>query len=187
MKKNQTSIRKFLSAFLLGTVVIAGCKTPTTVDSGPIRARTFSFLRPRPQPEFAERRQPIHQLIQDAIAQNLAARGVKQVPDGGEVTAAYMLVVGNNATTSAINEYFGHTPDAAALSERAHAAYTGSAERNSFEAGTLIIDLVDPATHKVLFRGNVTRKILREAPLDARQSRIQEAVNAALAEVRVEH
>jgi hypothetical protein len=72
------------------------------------------------------------------------------------------------------------------LIDKAHEAYTEGDQRNYFEAGTLLIDIIDSRTHKVLLRNYVTRPILQKPPVDARKARIQEAVNEALKGVRVE-
>jgi hypothetical protein len=177
---------KFWFSMAAVVLVIAGCKTATHVDKGPIKAATFSFLRPGPLPEaaFAEKRQQVHAFIQQAIANNLAAKGVTAVAQGGEVTVAYLIIVGNNVSTSAINDYFGYTADAMALVDKAQKAYTEGAQRNYFEAGTLLIDIVDPRTQKVLARNCVTRPVLQNPTAEVRQAHLQEAVNAALEGVR---
>jgi hypothetical protein len=177
-----------LSSLAAAAFVFAGCSTPAHVDSGPIKAATFSFLRPGPLPEaaFAEKRQQVHALVQEAIVTNLTAKGLKKVADGGDVTIAYLIIVGNNGTTSAINDYFGYSPDAMALVDKAHEAYTEGNQRNYFEAGTLLIDIVDSRTHKVLARNYVTRSVLQNPTAEVRRERIQEAVNAALKGVRIE-
>jgi uncharacterized lipoprotein YajG len=178
-----------LIGLAVAALVLAGCKTPTRVDKGPIKASTFSFLRPGPLPEaaYAESRQQIHGLIQEAIANNLAAKGVRAVAAGGDVTVAYLIIVGNNVSTSEINDYFGYTPDALALGDKAQKAYTSNSQRNFFEAGTLLIDIVDSRTQKVLARNYATRPLLQNPPLDVRKARIQEVVNEVLSPVRFEH
>jgi hypothetical protein len=170
-------------------LVVVGCKTPTHVDKGPIKAATFSFLRPGPLPEaaFTENAQQVHAIIQQAITSDLAAKGVRAVPTGGDVTVAYLIVVGNNVSTSAINDYFGYTADAAALADKAQKAYTEGPQRNYFEAGTLLIDIVDARTQKVLARNYATRPVLQNPTVAARQANIQAAVNEILARVRFEH
>jgi hypothetical protein len=189
MDMNKASMNlSLLSGLAVAVVVIAGCSTPSHVDKGPIKATTFSFMRPGPLPEaaFAEKRQQVHALVQEAIANNLAAKGVRLAAEGGDVTIAYLIVVGNNAMTSSINDYFGYGPDATALVDKAHKAYTEGDQRSYFEAGTLLIDIVDPRANKVLARNYVTRQVLRDASADVRKARIQEAVNEALQGVRFE-
>jgi hypothetical protein len=172
----------------VAALLIGGCKTPTRVDKGPIKAATFSFLHPGPLPEaaFSENRQQIHALIQEAISNNLTGKGLRWVQSGGDLTVAYLIVVGNNVTTSAINDYFGYSPDATALVDRAHKAYTEGQQREYFQAGTLLIDLIDSRTQKVLARNYVTRQLLQNPSADVQKERIQEAVNEALQGVRIE-
>src|SRR5262245_34506258 len=120
-------------------LALAGCSsTPTKVDSGPIHARTFSYVDrgPKGEPAFVDNTEAVHKLIQQAITKNLTGRGITQVPKGGDVIVGYLLIVGNNASTMAINDYFGYGRDASGLQDKAHDAYTGSKNPNSFEAGT---------------------------------------------------
>lgn len=150
-----------------GLIILAGCSsTPTKVDTGPIRARTFSFVNTSPNalPAYADNRQAIHPMIQKAITDNLAAKGVTFTPSGGDVTVGYLVIVGNNASTTAINDHFGYGGDAAGLHDKAQSAYAGSKNPNYFEAGTLVIDISDAKTFKLLKRGYATRPVLRNLP-----------------------
>ena len=176
---------KLFFSIAVAALAVAGCTTPTHVSTGTIKATTFSFLRPGPLPEaaFTENRQQVHAVVQQAITSNLAAKGLRSVPTGGDVTVAYLIVVGNNATTSAINDYFGYGTDAMALLDKAQKAYTESAHRNYFQAGTLLIDIVDARTQKVLARNYATRPILQNPTAEERQANVQAAVNEALANV----
>ena len=142
----------------------------------------------RTAPTYAEDRQAAHALMQQAIINNLAQKGVKQVSNGGDVTVAYLVVVGNNATTTSLNRYFGYGSDADAWVNWVHKQQTKkNTSRNYFEAGTLVIDLVDPATSKVLQRRSIQAQILRELPLETRAARAQAVVDQALADVRIAH
>lgn len=166
-----------------GMMSLAGCaSTPTQVDTGSIRARSFSFVDPGPKaaPAYVDNRQAIHALIQDAIIRNLAAKGLTRTASGGDVTVGYLVIVGNNATTTSINEYFGYGSDAAGLHEKAQKAYTGSKDPNCFEAGTLVIDVVDSKSFKLLKRGHASRPVLRNLSAEARTARLQEVVDEIL-------
>lgn len=169
-------------------VILAGCaSTPTRVDTGPVRARTFSFVDrgPKPGPAYADNRESVHAMIQQAIVKNLASRGVTKTASGGDITASYLLIIGNNASTTTIDDYFGYGEDEAHLRDAAHTAYTQSKNPNFFEAGTLLIDLVDGKSFKVLKRNYATRPLLRELPPDARAERIQEVVDEILKDLRI--
>jgi hypothetical protein len=138
----------------------------------------------KPPPAYADNRQAIHAIIQDAITRNLAAKGVARAASGGDVTVGYLVIAGNNATTTSLNDYFEYGDDAAELHEKAHKVYTTSKNPNYFEAGTLVIDVVDAKTFKLLKRGYATRPILRNLPADARAARIQEVVDEIFRDLR---
>src|SRR5436190_5636022 len=181
---------KFNTLILLaaGVLALAGCSsTPTKVDAGTIRARTFSIVNrsARPTADYTDSRPTVHTLAQAAITKNLAAKGVANVQTGGDITVGYLIIVGNNATTTAIDDYFGYGGDQAALQEKAHAAYTENKNPNYFEAGTLVIDIIDSKTNKLLKRGYATRPILKDIPADARGARIQEVVDEILRNLRI--
>ena len=172
----------------LAALLAAGCSsTPTKVDSGPIRAATFSFIARGPQsaPAFADKREQIHAIIQDSISRNLASKGLSKVVSGGDVTVAYLVIVGNNASTEAIYTYFGYGRDFAALHDKAQDAYAGSKNPNYFEAGTLLVDIIDSKTFKLLKRSYVVRPLLRDPSAEVRAEHIQEAVDAVLRDVRI--
>jgi hypothetical protein len=178
-----------MTAFLVLTaagLALAGCSsTPTKVNSGTISARSFNFVnRAGTVPAYADGRQHVHALVQQAITKNLATRGVGKVETGGDITVSYLVIVGNNATTTSLNDYFGYGGGASELQDKAHKAYTGNKNPNYFEAGTLLIDLVDSKSFKLLRRGHASRPILRDLPDDQRAARIQEVVDEILRDVR---
>ena len=171
-----------------GILALTGCSSaPTKVDTGPIRARTFNFVDGgvKPLPAYSDNREAVHAMIQEAITKNLAARGVTRVASGGDVTVAYLVILGNNVSTVSINDYFGYRDEAWALHEKAQEAYTGTKNPNSFEAGTLLIDIIEAKGFKVVMRDYATRPTLRDLPSDARAARIQEVVDEILRNARI--
>jgi Domain of unknown function (DUF4136) len=177
-----------VASLLLGLATFfAGCSTPTRVDTGPIKATTFSFVARAPQttPTFADNDESLHAMIQNAISRNLESKGLKHVPSGGDVIVAYLVIVGNNVSTMAINEYFGYGRDAYALQDKAHEAYSSGRNPDYFEAGTLLIDIMDAKTYQLLKRSFVVRPLLRNAAPDVRAARVQKAVDAVLQNLRV--
>jgi hypothetical protein len=178
----------FLLPLLLTGLVMAGCcSTPTHVDKSPLQAHTFNFINGgiALTPPAADKRDAAHQQIQAAIIKNLAAKGLNRTNETGDVIVAYMIVLGNNVSTEAITTYFGSGRDAGALHDKAHAAYTGNLNPNHFEAGTLLIDVIDAKTYELLYRNFAVQPVMWQATTEERAGRIQTAVNAALAKVRV--
>lgn len=174
---------------MLGAAVLllAGCGTPTKVASGSVAASTFSFVVPPPKGQFdpPDRLAPVHAMIQDSITRNLASKGVTRSASGGDVTVAYLIIVGNDVSTQAINTYFGDSRDFSKLQDKAQTAYTSSRNRNYFEAGTLLVDILDGKTWKLLKRSYVVRPLLRNPSPEARAEHIQEAVDAVLADLKI--
>jgi hypothetical protein len=178
----------FLLTLNLAALLVAGCSsTPTRVDTGPIAATTFSFIVTggRQPVNYANDREQIHQMIQDAISRNLAGKGLGKVASGGDVIVAYLVVVGNGASTEAINTYFGYGRDSNALHDKAHEAYTNTKNPNYFKAGTLLIDILDAKTYKLLKRSFVVRPMLSNPSAEVRAERIQEAVDTVLRDVKI--
>ena len=173
-----------LPVLSLATLLVAGCSsTPTHVDTGSIHASTFSFIRRAPQAPgaaFADDTKEVNTMVQDAITTDLTRLGLTKVPAGGDITVAYLIIVGNNVTTASINDYFGYGRDAEALHKKAQEAYSDSRNPNYFEAGTLLIDILDGKTAKLLRRTYVVRPILSKPSTEERASHIQGAVDQAL-------
>ncbi len=177
----------FLALWVI-SLALASCEsTPVKVDSGTVSAQTFSFVTPRSsaEPGFADNRQAIHSLVQNAITGNLAYQGISRVPSGGDITVAYMVITGDNVSTVSIRDYFGYSDDSIDLQDRAHAAHTASKNPNRFEAGTLLIDVIDGKTFKLLKRGHASRPILRDLPADTRSERIREVVDEILRDLSI--
>ena len=176
-----------LSALSGALLCLAGCSsTPAKVDTGPIPGRSFAFVKLAPAPGYADDRAPLHAAIQAAIARNLTAKGLTLSPAGqGDLTIGYLVIIGNNATTTSIDDYFGYGADAMALADKAHKAGTGSENPNYFEAGTLVVDVVDTRSFRLLKRNYVVRPILRDPSAEVRQARLQEAVDEVLRDLRI--
>jgi hypothetical protein len=172
---------------LLVAGILAGCaSTPTQVEGEAIQARTFNFVSvSKPYPGYVDKRAEVHKMIQDAITQNLEKRGVRRVAAEGDVTVAYLVIVGDNASTTAINTYFGYGRDLEGLRDQAHDANSGSKNPNSFAAGTLLIDVIDSKTYELLKRNHATRPLLRDITAEARGARIQEVVDEVLADLKM--
>ena len=177
------------SILLAAAFAAAGCSSVKThVDTGPIPARTFSFLNtgPKEPPAFADRRTQVYTAINEAITSNLAAKGVNNVPSGGDITVAYLVIAGNNATTTSLNDYFGYTDDATKLVDKVHTEQAIKSEnRNYFEEGTLVIDIINPKTMKLLKRTSIQSPLLRNAAPEARKARAQSFVDQALSDLRI--
>ena len=159
------------------------------MNKGSIHAGTFSFVQGRPAPpDYAEKRELMHKLIQNAITANLAAKDLTRVASSRNVIVAYLIILGNNVSTTDVNDYFGYGRDSDALLDKAHEKGTiENKNPNRFTAGTLVVDVIDAKTYKLLYRNYVVRQVFRNVPADVRAERIQLAVDQALAGLKVAH
>jgi hypothetical protein len=173
----------------VGALALGGCATePTRFSTGPIRARTFSFVRmeKEQEPSFADKRAQVHARIQVAIEENLVAKGLARVETNGDVAVLYLIIISDGASTKTINDYFGYDDSSYALQDKAHQAFAiDNRNQTAFDAGTLVIDIVNPQQGTVLWRNFVYRPILSNLPLEQRQDRLQKAVDEALKDLRV--
>jgi hypothetical protein len=182
----ESTFRLLLTA---GVLLLAGCaSTPTRVDHGPITARTFSFINTaaKPAAPFADSRPDLHPRIQEAITKALAAKGLARVPSGGDVLVGYLIIVSDAVTTQAVDDYFGYAMAATDLQEKAHKTFAaGNKNPAPYPAGTLVIDIADAKSYRLLWRDYVCRPIMRQLPTDERIARLQEAVDEALKGLRL--
>lgn len=183
-------MQKITSLLLfVALLALAGCSSVSTkVDTGPIHARTFAFMGtgPRPVPVYADKRDEVHAAIHEAITKNLTAKGLQKVTSDPDLVVAYLVIAGNNATTTSLDDYFGYSSDTAALVDQVHKeqAVRGN-DRGYFEAGTLVIDILDAKTSKLRKRATVQAQILRNLPLEAREARLQGLVDQALSGLQI--
>jgi PBP1b-binding outer membrane lipoprotein LpoB len=179
-------LKHLLAASLVTTVLmLTSCSSvKTKVDTGPVKASTFSFITPQRAP--TDNTAAVHAIIQKAITQTLARKGLNNVPTGGDVTVGYLVIVGNTGETTAFDDYFGSGSDATDLMTKVHDAEAVGGDRQGyFAAGTLFIDIINPNTGKLLWRSSKQRDILQNPTPEMRTERIQEIVDAALQNLRV--
>jgi hypothetical protein len=200
MSKNRYARLPFDSAASTGLLLtvlslalsLMGCSSvDTRVNKGSVKASTFSFM-PTPNrqaPTYAETAKQAHALVQNAIINNLSSKGVTHISAGGDVTVAYLIIVGNNVATTSLNEYFGYSDDSSALVQEVHDSGAGSSKesRDHFESGTLVIDFVDPSNAKLIQRRSIQAPVVRDLSTQERSARLQTIVDQALASVPISH
>jgi hypothetical protein len=178
---------KLAGVLSLSALLVAGCSSvPTRVNKGPLTARTFSFLPQKPSGTgtYGQERQQIHATIQTAITRNLTAKGLTQPTQRGEVEVGYLIIVADNASTAYYDENFGYGNEASGLADEAHKKMGKTDSRDYVEVGALVIDLVDTATGRLLYRSFVHAEVLN-LPAAERTERINRLVDSCLGSLRV--
>jgi len=182
---------KYSLLFVLSfSLLVSGCaSTPTRVNSGTVKAKTFSFVNIGQQSKTpnVESRKRVNSAIQETIKQNLESRGLTHTAERGDVTVAYLVIIGDNVSTTAIRDYFGYGRDYQDLQEKAHKAVAiDNKNPIFFEAGTLLIDLIDSQTQKLLFRNYTSRELFKDLPETTRMANLKNSVDLILKPLRLE-
>ncbi len=175
--------------FAAAILALTGCASaPTRVDTGAIRAHTYNFCdaRPADAPPFTEKEAAVHEVIQDTIRKNLAAKGLTEVPKNGDVTVAYLIIISDGGKTVTYNDFYGYGGPADVFQTKAHKAFTiQNKNRTQYDAGTLVIDVADYREYRVFWRNYVYSPILNDLPIDQRKQRLRNAVDKTLSSLRV--
>ncbi len=120
--------------------------------------------------------------IRAAVERHLASRGYQLSSEGRPtVCIAYHAAVGGGLDAAAINDRYwswGYGPDGAwGFGPNRTVAYESGP---TFERGTLILDIVDPETKRLLWRGAASAEIDLEATTEAKDRRVDDAVKGML-------
>jgi hypothetical protein len=167
-----------LIAFVAATALLGGC---ATMGVGSYRARDIAFETYRTFDWGARDAFPVgdprldnngvfHDRFQGAVEKALAARGFERVAPG---TTADLLV-----------HYHASVERRLIVNEWAHGPGCASADCGprvvEFDAGTLVVDIVDAKTHRLVWRGWVEDNA---AALLGPQDAMERHVDAAVARV----
>ncbi len=173
--------RSFLS-LIFATAVLAGCASVEQPKGSSKGYSSVRFMRAKATldpPEFIDDSEQANRLIQAAITDQFRANGIEFGGEDADLAVGYLLIVQNNASTGMVNDYFGYGRDSLEISELAHKRGVLEGNRpDYFEAGAIVIDLVDAKTNKLVYR-NFAKRDLLENPSEAQR---RQRINAAVAE-----
>jgi len=172
---------KRLMAIALVWFALAGC-SQLTVTTDHDRSANFTTLhaydwRPGPQQGVNDPRidsSLIDARVRAAVDRVLTAKGYEKVAPGAtaDFFVGYHAVVLRKTSVQTINTWYGYR-------------YGGwgwpQTYAYDYDEGTLLIDVIDPATMKLLWRGSGTRIIDVHASAEKRERRINDAVERILA------
>jgi len=111
-------------------------------------------------------------LVKSDIDTQLAKKGYKLVPSGGDLEVSFLMLYKDGATTSVLDSYFGtnRAPEAKIVQAMKHAPTT------PYEVGTLVVDAEDGADHESLWRGAISAPVDRDKSFEAQKTKIGNAV-----------
>ena len=108
-----------------------------------------------------------------AIDRELAARGISKAPfDTADLHIAYLAAMSVGFNQSYLGEYYGYITGWASPIPIGLAPTTGV---TVYETGTVVVDMVDRAANKAVWRGTAKTRIAQEHTVEKRIERINEA------------
>lgn len=142
----------FLASFILCTVVQAQ-KTSAAFDEKVDFSsyKTFAFDKEGARNPY------VNALIVEAVERELTSRGLTKVSNEPDVKVVYLAATVPNLQVQNVPFYHVVNP--------AYSGMVGSATMNMWDVttGTLVIDLLDRKSDRVVFRGTIT-DVLQRAP-----------------------
>ena len=145
----------FLASFLFCTVAEAQ-KTSAAHDKNVdfSQYKTFAFDKEGARNPF------VNMLIMEALERELTARGLTKVTANQDLKVVYLAATVPNLQVQNVPFYHVVNP--------AYSGMVGSATMNMWDVttGTLVVDLFDTKTDRVVFRGTVNEVLQRGATAD---------------------
>ena len=167
---------------LLPIAILSGCQTVEQPKGSSRGYRSARLVRPHSAPTVANPDDRVNHAIQSSLDSTFRAHGFETGSSNADLAVAYLILVQDNATTEVINDYFGFGRSPMDIADLAHER---GVVRNHcadyFKAGTVVIDIIDNKTGKLIYRDYATRDVtggLSDAQLQAHAS---SAVQQALA------
>ncbi len=173
--------RLFPLVCLLPLAFLSACQTVEQPKGSSHGYKSARLVRPKSVPTFANPDDRANHAIQSALASTFRSNGFTVDPANADLTVAYLIVLQNNATTQLIDDYFGFGRSSMQIAEIAHdRGVIRNNRADYYQAGTLVIDIIDNKTGKLVYRDYATRDVtgdLSDAQLQARaNSAVQEAL-----------
>jgi len=155
-------------------------ETPKGTSEGYSSARLVSTT-PVNQSDALEDSPEVNRMIQSAIRSNFVSNGMAFGGDNADLIVAYLLVRQNPVSTGMNEDYFGGGRDAMAIMDEAHKRGVIENKRpGGFEAGAIVIDILDAKTNELVYRSFAKRDIVEGVSSAERANRINGAVGEAL-------
>jgi|GEM_PF-1359428 len=130
---------------------------------------TFSWLEK--SSEAAALIAPVEEHIRKAVSQALESKGLSQKESGGELLLTYHI--GEKAPIYPSRQGYMYWPD-----HWSYGGYYGGTEQFRYKKGTLIIDLINRRSNKLIWRGSAPKVIS-----NAKTEKLYEKIDAAVDEI----
>ncbi len=127
----------------------------------------------------------LHDRIRQEIISWLLAHGYTHNKDQkADFLVAYQLIVEDKTKITVINDYYDYPIGWGYYGYGRPYGYGGRSRQHAYEykEGALIIDIVNPETKKLMWRGSATDEVSASSKPDKKNKQIKEAVDRILSE-----
>ncbi len=175
-------IQRVMGPLLL--VAMSGCSTlEITSDFDPSAKfgayKTFAW-EPKPQKITGNPRLDnplLEKRVKAAVEKELIAKGFSLVSDAEpDFFLAYHVALDEKVSVSSMNNYYGYAPGWGW-----NYAYAGGVDVYQYEQGALMIDIIDGATHQLVWRGSAQAEVDQYAKEEKKDKLLNSAVSGMLA------
>lgn len=130
-------------------------------------------------------RADVDRRIRSAVERELAAKGFKPVSqDAADILIAYHAALESKLDAAAVNKNYwswGYGPDGSWGYGPDREVSLGQDAGPVYEKGSIVLDIVDPGTKRLLWRGSAEANIVVSVSTEEKERRTNRAVQAILA------
>lgn len=187
-----TQVRQLLGMLLI--VVLSGCSTMTVnSDYDPSESfkglRTYDWIpggrKPTGDPRIDDNTL-LDTRVRNAVDRELAAKGFRRLTDGQpDFWVVYHVTLDKKTDITTLNSYYGYGPGWGYGYGYPYRPYGWGGPPETYvyqyEEGTLLLDIVEPETRKLIWRGHATDEVQFSDSPGKREEQVNEAVRRILA------
>jgi hypothetical protein len=177
---------------IVSSLALAGCSTmEINYDYDPKASfaglKTYAWLD-EPQKMTGDPRIDDNTILRDrihtAVDAGLAARGFRKASKDPDFLVAYHVSLDRRQSVQTLNSYYGYSPGwGYGYGASYRPGYWGGAPETyvyEYEEGTLILDVVDPKTKELMWRGSAQDEVNFKSTPEKDQTQLNEAVQGML-------
>ncbi len=181
MQKITRPITTLLALTFTG-LVLAGCSSVPLPKGTSKGYSSVRFITEKKSAEFYEsdRSKEANQLLQKAIREQFNTHGINVVETNANLVVAYLIIITDNVSTKAISKHFGYRDDADDIQKKVHNTRNWGRRPEYVKRGTVVIDLIDSKTGRLVYRDYAGGSISSSLAPDILESRINQAVQDSM-------
>ena len=161
---------------------LPACQTVEQPKGSAHGYKSARLVRPKSVPTFANPDDRANHAIQSALASTFRSKGFAVDPANADLSVAYLIVLQDNVSTRLIDDYFGFGRSSMQIAEIAHdRGVIRNNRADYYQAGTVVIDIIDNKTGKLVYRDYATRDVTSNMSDAQLQAHANSAVQQALA------